>query len=252
MKKYDKLLNFILPITTILCILIIWSVGAVIADSEYILPSVKDTAKEFFALFSNEKFYIALAFTTFRSIIAFLLSFSISSVLAFLSSKSKVAERLILPLIATIRALPTLAIILLLLFWTNNRVAPIVVTMLVVMPTSYTHVKSALDTVDKTSVEAGKVDGAGRYSIFFRIELPQIAPSIYSAVGSGLSLNFKLMVAAEVLSATIKSLGNLLNNASFNAQVAKMLGIVVVVIALGLIIEFIFNKLSQKSGSWRE
>ena len=123
--------------------------------------------------------------------------------------------------------------------------------MLVVLPTTYTHLKSALDAVDKTAVEAGKVDGAGKKALFFKIELPQIAPSLFNAVGSGLSLNFKLMVAAEVLSATAKSLGNMLNNASFSAEIAQMLGIVVVVIILGLTVEFIFNKLSEKYGNWR-
>lgn len=252
MKK-DKLLNLILPLITLSCLLLIWAMGAVVTDSEYILPSIGLTLRNVIILFGSGKFYTALFFTIKRSVISFLLSFVISAVFAFLANKSKVAERLILPLISIIRALPTLAVILLLLFWTNNdrEVTPVVVTMLVVMPTTYTHLKSALGSVEKTSVEAGKVDGADRKNLFFKIELPQIAPSVYSAVGSGLSLNLKLMVAAEVISATAKSLGTMLNRASFGAQIAEMLAIVLVVLALGLIIEFCFNKLSEKSSSWK-
>ncbi len=250
MKK-DKLLNLILSLITLSCLLLIWAMGAVVTDSEYILPSISLTLRNVIILFGSGKFYTALFFTITRSAISFLLSFAVSAVFAFLANKSKVAERLILPLISIIRALPTLAVILLLLFWTNRQVAPVVVTMLVVMPTTYTHLKSALAAVEKTSVEAGKVDGADRKNLFFKIELPQIAPSVYSAVGSGLSLNLKLMVAAEVISATAKSLGTMLNRASFGAQVAEMLAIVLVVLALGLIIEFCFNKLSEKSSSWK-
>ncbi len=251
MKKNDKLLNLILPTVTVVCILLTWVLAALFVDNEYLLPSLGLTIKEFFLLFGDKKFYVALALTLFRSVIAFALSFLIASVLAFLSNKSKKAERLILPLVSIIRSLPTLAIVLLLLIWTNNQVAPVIVTSLVVMPTAYTHIKSALDSVDRNSVEAGMVDGAGKKECFFKIELPQIAPSIYSAVGSGLSLNLKLMVAAEVMSATVKSLGTMLNISNYNAQIAKMLAIVLVVLILGLAIEFLFNFLFKKTGEWK-
>lgn len=251
MKKQDKILNLILPLITVVCMLLLWSVGAIVADNKYILPSVLQTLNELFGLFASSKFYLALAFTFIRSVIAFSLSFLVSAILAYLSSRVKFAEKIILPIISVVRALPTLAIILLLLFWTNNQVAPVVVTMLVVMPTSYTSIKNAIDGVDKTSVDAAKVDGADKKHLFFLIELPQIAPSLLNVVGGGLSLNLKLMVAAEVMSATAKSLGTMLNVSSYNAEIANMLALVLIVLIVGLIIEFSFNKLSQKSGSWR-
>ena len=251
MKKFDKLLNLILPLITVVCILIIWATCAYFTDNEYLLPSVGATIEEFFALFISAKFYSALLFTLLRSVIAFALSFLVASILAFLSSKSKKGERLILPLISIVRALPTLAIVLLLLIWTNNQVAPVLVTSLVVMPTAYTQIKGAIDSIDKNSVEAGMVDGTDKFSSFFKIELPQIAPIIYSAVGSGLALNLKLMVAAEVMSATVKSLGTILNISNYNGEIAKMLALVLVVLILGLVIEFFFNYLSKKSGDWK-
>ena len=100
-------------------------------------------------------------------------------------------------------------------------------------------------------IEAGKVDGANKLNLFFRIELPQIAPDLCSITGSGLALNIKLMVAAEVLGATVKSIGTMLNMANYSFEVAKTLALTVVVLALGLIIEFIFNALSKKVGEWK-
>ena len=251
MKKTDKILNLILPIITVSCLLVIWMVASVSVGSEYILPDPVKTFNELVSLFGQSNFYVAFLLTLLRSVIAFVLSFIIASVCAFLSHKSKKAEKVILTVISILRALPTVSIVLLLLFWTNNQVAPVVVTMLVVMPTTYTHVKSAFETVDKTSIEAGMVDGADRKQSFLKVEFPQIAPAMYSAIGSGLSLNFKLMVAAEVLSATVKSLGNLLNIANYNGQIAKMLAMVIVAVVFGIIVEFVFNKISKRAGEWR-
>lgn len=250
MKKLNKTVNLILPIITIGFLLIVWSAVAVAENNEYVVPTVEKTMQEVVKLFGEKKFYTALSSTLLRSVIAFLLSFLISSVLAYCASKRLWAERIVLPIISITRTLPTIAIAWLLLFWTNNQVAPVVITMLVVLPTSYTQIKSALDSVNKTSIEAGKVDGSGWGNLFFKIELPQIAPEICSVIGSGLALNLKLMVAAEVLSATIKSLGNMINLAT-PFEVARTLALSVVVLVLGLLVEFLFNMLSKKTGKWR-
>ena len=251
MKRFNKVFNLILPLLTIGGLVLIWAVGARINGNEYVLPSVTKTLSEFFALFLKTKFYYAIFSTILRSLIAFLISFLISFMLAYPSSKSQKIEKLILPFISIIRAMPTIAIAWLLLFWTNTQVAPVVITMLVVMPTTYTQVKNALDTVNKTSLEAGRVDGSDEKNIFFKIELPQIAPELYSVIGSGIALNFKLMVAAEVLSTTVKSLGSMLNASSYAFEVATTLALTIVVIILGLIVEFLFNALSKKAGSWK-
>jgi NitT/TauT family transport system permease protein len=250
MKKLNNLFNLILPLITIGCFLVVWSIVAVVQNDEYVVPTVSSTLQEFFKLFAESNFYLYLGQTVLRSVIAFLLSFLISSVLAYCATKQWWAEKIILTFISITRAFPTIAIAWLLLFWTNNQVAPVVITMLVVLPTSYTHVKSALESVNKNTIDAGKVDGAGCMNIFFRIELAQIMPDVYSVIGSGLALNFKLMVAAEVLSATLSSIGTMLN-LSRPFEVARTLALTVVVLIIGLAVEFIFNKLSKKSGQWK-
>lgn len=251
MKKLSKIVNLILPLVTVLCILLLWTIASNKIGSEYILPSVSKTFSALKEIISTYKFLRAFINTFLRSLIAFCISFALASVMAFLANRFVKALKVIQTLISIIRALPTISIVLILLFWTNVQVAPVIVTMLVVLPTTYTHIKSALDGVDKSALEAGMVDGAGKVNLFFRVELPQIAPAVYSAIGAGLSLNFKLMVAAEVLSATVKSLGNTLNVYNYNAQIAEMLAVVITAVVFGIIVEFIFNKISAKTGEWR-
>lgn len=251
MKKLNKLLNLILPLFSIGFMVTVWAVVAKVEDNHFIVPTVSQTVEEFFALFAQKKFYRALGFTILRSLAAFSISFLLSAILAYFASKSRIAEKLILPFIATFRALPTIAIAWLLVFWTNSQVAPVVITTLVVMPTSYTHVKGALESIDVTTIEAGKVDGANKLNLFFRIELPQIAPDLCSITGSGIALNIKLMVAAEVLGATVKSIGTMLNMANYSFEVATTLALTTVVLLLGLAVEFIFNALSKKAGAWK-
>ncbi len=249
--KLNKWLNLILPVGSILTVIALWAITAAITDSEYLLPSVTQTAKALIELFGSGQFYLALLMTLIRSLIAFLISFVLAFALAFLAKKSDKAERILAPIISVIRALPTIAIVLLLLFWTNSNVAPVVVTMLVVLPTTYTGARNALDTIDDGAIEMCKVFAVSKKQTFYKVQLPQITPPALKLIGSGLSLNLKLMVAAEVLSATVRSIGNMLNFASYNFEVASMLALVVVVVIVGTLIEGLFNILSKRKGAWK-
>ena len=251
MKKINNALNLILPVCSLLIIFVLWGIASASINNEYILPSVKQTIAELLLLFKNKEFYVALLSTVTRSLIAFVLSFAIGFGLAFLRSRKEITSRFIELIISVIRALPTIAIVLLLLFWTNSRVAPIVVTLLVVLPTSYTNLYAGFSAVNKNAVEAGKVDGANGWQLFAFIEFPQITPVFYKAVGSGISLNFKLMVAAEVIAQTADCLGYMLNTSKIYFEVAQMMALVLVSVAVGVITEFVFNKISEKVGSWK-
>ncbi|MBQ3571437.1 MAG: ABC transporter permease subunit [Clostridia bacterium] len=251
MKKLNRTLNLILPIIVILAIFLIWEIASRVIGSEYVLPSVGQTLNSLFALFLQNEFYVAFALTFSRSLIAFLISFILGFALAFIRSRFALSAKIIEPIISILRALPTIAIILLLLFWTNSKVAPVIVTMLVVLPTVYTHLVSAFEEVNKNAVEAGRVDGATEKQIFAYIEFPQIAPTFYKAIGSGISLNFKLMVAAEVLAQTARSIGYLLNTSKVYFEIATMMALVLISVAVGVVIELIFNKIAQIKGEWR-
>ncbi|MBQ3219888.1 MAG: ABC transporter permease subunit [Clostridia bacterium] len=246
-KKNERILNLILPIVTVVALILTWAVASYKVDSEYILPSISKTLAEFFDLFKSKEFYYSFILTLLRSLIAFFVSFILAFAFAVLSVKLKVLKNAILTLMSILRALPTIAIVLLLLFWTNSRVAPVIVTMLVVLPTLYTHIDSAFFSLDKTVIEAGRVDGADEKNLFFKIELPQILPSIYSGIGSGISLNFKLMVAAEVISQTANSIGYMLNTSKVYFEVARMLAIVCFAVIFGVVIEAVFNALSKRA-----
>lgn len=251
MKNKDRVLNLIVPIISILCILILWSAVAVVADNPYLLPTFGQTVTVFFSLFGKAEFYLALFGTVIRSLIAFIISFALALGLAILTGKYKRVQKAVAPIISIIRVLPTIAVVLLLLVWTNDFVAPIIVTFLVVFPTLYLNVKNALDSVDYEQIQMCNVFGVSKKDILLKVQLPQIYPPIFKAIGAGLSLNIKLMVAAEVLAFTTNSLGNLLHLSKLYDQMATMMALVLVTVILGLIIEGVFSLISKKMGKWQ-
>ncbi len=250
MKK-TKVLNAVVPIMTFVFIIVVWITAGAIVNNEYLLPSIPAVWNALKSVFSDGKFYSAYLSTLLRSLIAFLISFILALGCGILCKRYSLFEKFIAPFIKIARALPTVAIVLILIFWTNAQVTPVVVTMLVVFPTLFISVKDSLNTVDKGQIEMCSLFGVSQKDIFFSVQLPQIAPSMLSSVGAGLSLNLKLMVAAEVLAATYISLGNVLNVYKYNAEIASMIAVVAICVITGLLIELVFNILSKKAGKWQ-
>ncbi len=249
--KRTKTLNLVLSLISLAFIVAVWAITAEAMGKEYILPTLSNTIKSLIQLFGQLKFYYALLGTVLRTLIAFISSYTLAFVLAVLSVKSKCFSRLASPIIAVLRALPTVAVVLLLLVWTSSKIAPIIVTALVILPTAYSHLKSAFESLDKSVIEAGRVDGADELRVLKHVELPLIVPTALVEAGSCFSLNFKLMVAAEVLSATSRSLGNLMNLASVTSEMAQLLALVIVSVVMGIIIEGVFNLIANKICDWK-
>lgn len=250
-EKKDKIINLILTVAPLACILLVWQISAKKIGNRFILTDIKDTFKALFALLGQEEFYRSLWGTVSRTLIAFAVSFILASALAFLSRISKGLDLMINPLISVTRSLPTIAVVLLLLLWTNSKIAPIVVTTLVVLPTTYNSMRDAFFSVDNDLVSALKTFNVPTKTLFIKVYAPQVLPPTLLAIGGGLALNLKLMVAAEVLSQTADSLGYLLNTSKVYLEIATMIALVVACVVIGLCVESAFRFVSKKVGKWQ-
>ena len=254
-KSWDKILNIILPFITVAVIVIFWAIAAKYADKDYV-PSVKQILSAFIDLFTDfgayesAVFYRAFLTTIFRSVIAFSFAFVLAFVFALLSYKSGKATRALKPLIVIIRTLPTIAIALLLVKWTSEDVAPMIVTFLVVFPTLYNNLYAALCGIDNDLIEMCKVFGVDRKKRFNKVIFTFLAPEFITSAGAGLTLNLKLMVAAEVLSQTVPSMGELLNKSKIYFEYSTMLALVLVTVVTGLIIELLFSLWVRAVKKW--
>lgn len=249
--KKVKLLNLILPIASILAIIVVWIVAYYAVGNDSIMPSFSETLVTFFSLFAKGEFYLALGGTLLRTIISFVVSFVLAFGLALLSYKVWWVKRVLSPIVSIVRVLPTIAVVLLLLVWTNSFIAPIIVAMLVVFPTTYTGVESVLSSIDEKQLEMCKVFGVDEKTVLKKVKIPQILPSTINIAGTALSLTLKLMVAAEVLSYTTDSIGNYLQLAKLYDNTVIMMALVLVTVVIGVVIEMVFSLISKKAGKWQ-
>lgn len=248
LNKCNKVLNLILPIATILVILLVWLVGALLIKEAIILPTPKSTFTRMFELLGEGNFWRNLIGTMLRSLVAFVVSFILGLSLAICVKFSKFSRPIIKIIVSILRAMPTIAVILLLLLWTNSKVASVVVTMLVVLPTVFSAMQDALSKIDGDIIAMLKLYNVSKKEMFIKYILPIIMPSTIRTIGSGLALNIKLIVASEVIAGTARSIGNMMTEAKIYFETAELFAIVIFMIIISVTIELVFAKIAEKVG----
>ena len=251
-KRLNKTLNAILyPIILILIIFLIWYFASIAVNSEFILPTPTQTLNDFFLLLSTKTFWLSFSHTLLRTFISFIFSFLLASVLAMLSFQFKIFSKILSPLVSILRATPTIAVILLFLIWTTSNIAPILISMLVILPILYTSIYSSLNNINKDILEMCKVYKVRKKDIIFKVCIPQVWASTYLSVSSSLSLNLKLMVAAEVLANTTNSLGGLMQGAKIYFEMSNLMAITLITIIIALLLEFLINLANRPIRRWQ-
>ncbi len=248
LNKCNKILNLILPIATILALVLVWLIGALIVQEAIVLPTPQDTFVRMMELLGEGEFWQNLMGTILRSFVAFVLSFVIGSLLALCVNFYKISRPIIKILVSILRAMPTIAVILLLLLWTNSKVASVIVTMLVVLPTIFSSMLDALSKVDRDIIAMLRLYKVGKKEMLLKYILPIILPTTLRTIGSGLALNIKLIVASEVIAGTAKSIGNMMTEAKIYFETAELFAIVIFMLIISVTIELVFAKIAEKVG----
>ncbi len=252
MKKFlkERKLNIICSVAAVAFIWVCWIIAYYAVGNDYIIPSFQDTFLSLFKCFCEGGFWAAFGLTLLRTLAAFLISFLLAAALAAGSALSKVFKSTVKPFMTALRALPTLAVILIFLIWTSAAVAPVIVTVLLLLPMIYARINAAIDNVDGEILEMARLYGVTRKDRLFKIYLPQISPEIFALTGSDISLGLKVMISAEVLSNTYLSLGGLMQSARSFLEMPRLAALTLVAVLSGLVAEVCFSQLKRINRKW--
>ena len=149
----------------------------------------------------------------------------------------KLVNTLFSPLLKTIRAIPVVAIIILLYLFFKSGTLPVVIVALMVLPIIWQTVNDGLEGTDPKLLEAAKVFKLGNFKTLVSIKLPSITEAFTTASVNALGLAWKSGVAAEVICLPEISLGTLLWMGKGNVNYDEVYAVTLTVVILSLIIE---------------
>ena len=174
-----------------------------------------------------------VAISTQRVVLGFLAGSIAGIVLGALVGLSRLADLTMSPTIGSVRAVPSLAWVPLILLWVGvNEDSKVLLIAIGALFPVYTTVAGALRHVDPHLVEVGRAFGLRGTSLFTAVQLPAVLPAVVSGLRLALAQAWLFLVAAELIAASM-GLGFLLTDSQNNGRVDRMLLAIILLAVLG-------------------
>ncbi|MCC9194962.1 ABC transporter permease [Arthrobacter sp. zg-Y916] len=174
-----------------------------------------------------------IAISTQRVLTGFALGAALGLVLGAVLGLSKLADVLLGPLFGAVRAVPSLALVPLLILWMgigeDSKVT--LITIGAFFPV-FTTVSLALRHVDKNLVEAARAFGLNGLKLLTTVQLPAVVPSVFSGLRLALAQSWLFLVAAELIASSM-GLGFLLTDSQNNGRTDRMFLAIVLLAVIG-------------------
>lgn len=239
MKKF-LLKNGLQFALALLCVFGIWWIAYWWVGNELLFPSPFACLKEVFYAVGKKELWVAFSQTVLRVGISFLFAFTLAVVLGVLAYLYPAFGGFLHPIVSALRSLPVLAVALIFLVALGKGKTPVAVAFLSLFPMLYAGVLSALSSVDKERVEMSKVYKVPLQRRVFSLYLPTACPYLLRETGASLSFALKLVVSAEVVAGTFKSLGGMMQDARLDGEMPTLFALVILSFLCGILLEGVF------------
>ncbi|HEX8032957.1 MAG TPA: ABC transporter permease [Ktedonobacterales bacterium] len=164
----------------------------------FLLPAPADVARSFWLSLSDGLLTSYALQTLIESLAGFALGSVVALPLGYAMAHSQLLARTFQPYLAASQALPAVAIAPLLMVWVGFDLPPVIMLCALIsfFPSVITTVLG-LRTLDRDVLDAGRVEGAGRWALLWHIELPLALPSILAGLRASLTLSVTGAVVGE-------------------------------------------------------
>ncbi|MBA8816135.1 sulfonate transport system permease protein [Microbacterium halimionae] len=199
----------------------------------YRLPAPAAVVDAAIQLSESGELWFHVAISVQRVLLGFTIGSTVGLIFAALVGLTRVGDILLTPIFAALRAVPSLALVPLLLLWMgigeDSKVTLIAIGAFFPV---FTTVSGALRQVDPQSVEMARSFSLRGFALFRTVQLPAVVPSIMSGLRLAMAQSWLFLVAAELLAAAM-GLGFLLTLAQSTGRVDQILLAIVLLAILG-------------------
>lgn len=236
---------------SIVFLIILWKFLSLTIGYEIILPSPETTLTRLICIIKSELFLKAVYNTITRSLVGFFMALLSAIILGILAGIFRPVYYLLGPLVNIIKATPSIAIILLSLIWLGSEYTPILVGFLIIFPILYSNIIAGINNVDSDLIEMANMYEVKKWRIIKEIYFPSILSYLIAGATTALGLNLKVVIAAEVLSQSIVSIGEGLQFEKYSLNTAGVFSWVIVAITISAMFDCSLKTIQKKIEKWK-
>lgn len=240
------------PVVLLLLLIAAWQLYVVIADPRPdIAPGPLQVAGALGDAWESGRLQESVLTSLERGVIGFLVAIAVGTALGMLLAESTLLRRAAGPLISGLMVLPSVAWVPAAIIWFGlSDATAYFVILMGAIPSIVNGLLSGIDQVPPQLRRVGTVLGASRWQLATVVILPAALPGYVAGLKQGWAFSWRSLMAAEIITGggTMGfGLGTMLNQSRELADLASVLGTIIVILAIGILIELaIFGPLERR------
>lgn len=217
---------------------------------EFILPQPETIFKTYISMASDGLLWKHTFVTLEETLAGFIIGSIIGIFLGYLIGKSEVIERTISPYVIALQTVPIIAIAPLIIIWFGFGIeSKIIICTLIVFFPILVNTISGMNAIDDKKVDLFKTSGASKSQIFFKLEIPSIAPMLFAGFKIGITLAVIGAVVGEFVGSS-SGLGYLVMQASGLMNMPKVFAALLQLAIMGLLLYSLVSLLERSLVPW--
>jgi NitT/TauT family transport system permease protein len=240
------------PIALLLVLLLAWQLWvAIAAPRPDKAPSPAAVLTALGDAWASGRLQEAVLTSLERGGLGFLIAIAIGTPLGLALAEWRLLRRAAGPLISGLTVLPSVAWVPAAIIWFGLTDATAYFVILMgAIPSIVNGLLSGIDQVPPQLRRVGTVLGAGRWQLATAVVLPASLPGYVAGLKQGWAFSWRSLMAAEIITMGGSmgfGLGTLLNQSRELADLAGVLGTIILILAIGIVIELvIFGPLERR------
>ncbi len=236
----------LVSIISSLCLVLLWWLASLTIGAEIILPDPFSVLKTVGTLFVSRKFLMNVLVTLFRALLSFVVITIFGTVCGIVAGKNIIVGEAIKPLITVFKATPVMSVILIAFLWFKTGTVPIVSAFLMAFPVMFVQVVNGYKSIDSKLEQMCFIYGISGKDKTRNLILPSLKPFIITGAKQTLSMIWKVVIAAEVLTVPKYGVGRSMQISQINLETSQVFAWTLVAILLTAIGDLIFDAVSGR------
>lgn len=240
------------PIILLVVLLAAWQLYVAIAQPRPdISPGPLQVAGALGDAWESGRLQEAVLTSLERGILGFLIAIVVATPLGMLLAEWRWLRRAAGPLISGLQVLPSVAWVPAAIIWFGLSDATVYFVILMgAIPSIVNGLLSGIDQVPPQLRRAGIVLGASRWQLASAVVLPAALPGYVAGLKQGWAFSWRSLMAAEIIAfggSMGFGLGSMLQQSRELADLAGVLGTILLILAIGILIELVvFGPLERR------
>lgn len=219
---------------------------------DFILPAPSAIALSLYRGLTSGVFIYNFLVTAFQTLVGFVIAAVIGTAIGAAVAQFSIVERVIYPWLVALQTLPKIALAPLIIIWAGYGISSkiIIVALAAIFPVLVNTIMG-LKSCDQGKLDLMRSLGAGRWETFRTVRLPNALPFIFA----GLNVAIVLAILGSIVGEFVGSkagLGNLILEANFQFDVARIFAVLVILGVFGVFLSYLMRMAQRHFLFWNK